>query len=81
MEQLDYNLLFRWFVGFKIDGPVWGDPTVFTKNRDWLLEGEVAQAFFEQVLTAGCPMRVTIPQCLRPASIQAVRTPGKCLIL
>jgi transposase len=49
MEQLDYNLLFRWFVGLNMDDPIW-DATVFTKNRDRLLEGEVAQAFFEQVL-------------------------------
>jgi transposase len=49
MEQLDYNLLFRWFVGLNADDPVW-DPTVFTKNRDRLLAGEVAQAFFEAVL-------------------------------
>jgi transposase len=49
MEQLDYNLLFRWFVGLTLDEPVW-DSSVFTKNRDRLLEGEVAHAFFEQVL-------------------------------
>ena len=49
MEQLDYNLLFRWFVGLAADDAVW-DVTVFTKNRDRLLEGEIAQAFFEQVL-------------------------------
>jgi transposase len=49
MEQLDYNLLFRWFVGLTIDEGVW-DPTAFTKNRDRLLEGAVAQAFFEQGL-------------------------------
>ena len=49
MEQLDYNLLFRWFVGLNLDDPIW-DATVFTKNRNRLLEGEVAQAFFEQVL-------------------------------
>ena len=49
MEQLDYNLLFRWFVGLHIDDPVW-DATVFTKNRDRLLAGDVAQAFFDQVL-------------------------------
>jgi len=49
MEQLDYNLLFRWFVGLNMDDPVW-DPTVFTKNRDRLLEGDVAEAFFELVL-------------------------------
>lgn len=49
MEQMEYNLLYRWFVGLNIDDPVW-DVTVFTKNRDRLLEGEVAGAFFEQVL-------------------------------
>jgi len=49
MEQLEYNLLFRWFVNLNRDDPVW-DVTVFTKNRDRLLEGEVAQAFFDQVL-------------------------------
>jgi len=49
LEQLDYNLLFRWFVGLNMDDPVW-DATVFCKNRERLLKGEVAQAFFEQVL-------------------------------
>ncbi len=49
MEQLDYNLLFRWFVGLNMDDGIW-DATVFTKNRDRLLDGEVAQAFFELVL-------------------------------
>ena len=49
LEQLDYNLLFRWFVGLNMDDPVW-DATVFSKNRERLLEGAVAQAFFEQVL-------------------------------
>ena len=49
LEQLDYNLLFRWFVGLNMDDPIW-DATVFSKNRERLLKGEVAQAFFEQVL-------------------------------
>ena len=49
MEQLDYNLLFRWFVGLGIDDPVW-DVTVFTKNRDRLLDGEIAAKFFRAVL-------------------------------
>jgi transposase len=48
MEQLDYNLLFRWFVGLNMDDSVW-DATVFSKNRDRLLEGDVARAFFEAV--------------------------------
>jgi transposase len=49
MEQLNYNLLFRWFVGLNMDDAVW-DPTVFSKNRERLLAGEVAQMFFDQVL-------------------------------
>jgi len=48
MEELDYNLLYRWFVGLEIDDRVW-DVTVYTKNRDRLLNQEVAQSFFEQV--------------------------------
>jgi transposase len=49
MEQLEYNLLFRWFVGLNMDEAVWV-PTVFTKNRDRLLEGDVAEKFFHLVL-------------------------------
>jgi transposase len=48
MEQLDYNLLFRWFVGLNMDDPIW-DATVFSKNRERLLAGDVARAFFEEV--------------------------------
>jgi transposase len=49
MEQLDYNILFRWFVGLGMDDAVWS-PTTFTKNRDRLLDGDIAAAFFEAVL-------------------------------
>ncbi len=49
IAQLDYNLLFRWFVGLELDAPVW-DVTVFTKNRERLLAGDVAQGFFQAVL-------------------------------
>ncbi len=49
MEQINYNLLFRWFVGFSMDDEVWVHST-FTKNRDRLLDGEVAQRFFARVL-------------------------------
>ena len=49
MEQLNYNLLFRWFVGLNLDDPVW-DVTVFTKNRERLLGAEVANTFFAEVL-------------------------------
>jgi transposase len=49
MEQLQYNLLFRWFVGLSMDEPVWV-PTVFTKNRDRLLDANLAQRFFDRIL-------------------------------
>ena len=49
MEQLDYNLLFRWFVGLSADDPVW-DATVFCKNRDRLLNGDIAVKFFTGIL-------------------------------
>jgi transposase len=49
MEQLEYNLLFRWFVGLNMDEPVWV-PTVFSKNRDRLLRSDIAEKFFAQVL-------------------------------
>jgi transposase len=49
IEQLDYNLLFRWFVGVGLDEPMW-DHSTFSKNRDRLLAGDVATAFFEAVL-------------------------------
>lgn len=49
MEQLDYNLLYRWFVGLNMDDEVW-DATVFTKNRDRLLEGDIADLFFNKVM-------------------------------
>ena len=49
MEQLEYNLLFRWFVGLGMDDAVW-HPTTFTKNRDRMLAGSVAEAFFAAVV-------------------------------
>ncbi len=51
MEQLAYNLLFRWFVGLNMTDEVW-HPTVFTKNRDRLLDNDVARLFFDLVLDA-----------------------------
>ncbi len=49
MEQLDYNMLFRWFVGLNLDDDIW-DVTVFTKNRDRLLEADVAKLFLDAVI-------------------------------
>jgi transposase len=49
MDQLEYNLLFRWFIGLDMDDPVRA-PTTFTKNRDRLLDGDIARALFEDVV-------------------------------
>jgi transposase len=49
VERLDFDLLFRWFVGLGVDDPVW-DETTFTKNRDRLLAGEIATKFLAGVL-------------------------------
>ena len=49
MEQLDYNLLYRWFVGLSPDDRIW-DPTTFTKNRDRLQQGDVFQKFMTKLL-------------------------------
>src|SRR5258707_8511596 len=59
MEQLDYNWLFRWFVGLNMDEPVW-DPTVFTKHRQRLLDGEVATAFLERVVALAQQRRLLL---------------------
>ena len=50
MEQLEYNVLFRWFVGLGLDEPIW-DHSTFSKNRDRLLHGDIADAFFAEVLS------------------------------
>ena len=54
MEQLNYNLLFRWFVGMEMDEEVWNH-AVFSKNRDRLLNEEIAEAFFQRVLQIAQP--------------------------
>ena len=51
MEELEYNILYRWFVGLSLDDAVW-DATTFTKNRARLLDGDIAEAFFAEVLAA-----------------------------
>jgi transposase len=55
MEQLNYNLLFRWFVGLSMDDPVWS-ATVFTKNRDRLLNQNIARSFFRRVVERAQPL-------------------------
>jgi transposase len=54
MEQLDYNLLFRWFVGLSMDDEVW-DASTFSKNRDRLLEGEIAERFLQALIDQHLP--------------------------
>ena len=60
MEQLDYNLLFRWFVGLGIDDPVW-DHSTYSKNRDRLLEADIAKKFLAAILahSQGCSTLTT----------------------
>ncbi len=65
MEQLDYNLLFRWFVSLAMDDRIW-DATVFTKTRERVLGGDIARAFFARVRAgprpssaACCPMNTS----------------------
>jgi transposase len=61
IEQLDYNLLFRWFVGLNMDEPVW-DPTTFTKHRQRLLDGDIPQAFFTRVLAQAGERHLLSPE-------------------
>jgi transposase len=50
LEQLRYNLLFRWFVGLGMDDPIWNVST-FSKNREHFLDGKISEQFFSKVLT------------------------------
>jgi transposase len=50
MEEIDYSVLFRWFVGLSLDAPIWS-PTTFSKNRERLLASDVAAAFFDEVVS------------------------------
>src|ERR1019366_3876436 len=80
MEQLEYNLLFRWFIGLNMDEPVWV-PTVFSKNRDRLMAGDVAEKFFAQVLVQATAAGLVsdelfsgrIRRSVRPRMIRAIR--------
>jgi transposase len=58
MEEIDYSVLFRWFVGMNLDEPVW-DVTVFTKNRDRLLDGDVARDFLCEVVNQARDQNLT----------------------
>jgi transposase len=62
MEQLDYNLLYRWFVGLSPDDPVW-DPSVFTKDRDRLQSGEVFAKFMSKLIGDDAAILAHQPNC------------------
>jgi transposase len=64
MQQITDNMLFRWFVGLAMDVPVW-DVTVFTKNRDRLLEGGIARGFLAAILADRRSCR-----CCRPSTVR-----------
>src|SRR5262245_4017120 len=49
IEEIDYSILFRWFIGLSLDEPIWS-PTTFSKNRERLLQGDIASAFFDAVV-------------------------------
>ena len=63
-EQLRYNLLFHWFVGLAIDDPVW-DHSTFSKNRDRLLEHQVVEGFFAEVLRQADRQGLLSKECWR----------------
>ena len=59
MEEIDYSVLYRWFVGLGMDDPIWS-PTTFSKNRDRLLQSDIAAAFFDAVVGAGADGRPAV---------------------
>jgi len=69
IEEIDYSILFRWFVGMNLDEPVW-DVTVFTKNRNRLLEGDVAREFLCEVVKQAQAEGLTSDQRARHRAIR-----------
>ena len=63
MEEIDYSILFRWFIGLSLDEPIWS-PTTFSKNRDRLLQADVASAFFDAVVRPGARGRPDVGRAL-----------------
>ena len=80
MERVEFDLLFRWFVGLGVDDPVW-DHSSFTKNRDRLLEGEIVAKFLAAVVAQATPVKTlrNDPQLLvfRPPTATAVSTTSR----
>lgn len=75
IEQLQYNLLFRWFVGLNMDDPVW-HATTFTKNRDRLLAGDVAARFFDAVVTQARAANLVSDEHFRSIARSSKRGPA-----
>jgi transposase len=76
MERIDYDMMFRWFVGLELDEPVW-DVTVFTKNRDRLLAGDIAQGFFQAVLAEAERRHLLSPEHFTMAARWCERGPAR----
>ena len=81
IEQLQYNLLFRWFVGMEMDEAVWNH-AVYSKNRERLLNEEVAESFFQRVLEridnrSGCPAIHQVPRERGEAQLHGTCNDGK----
>ena len=76
MEQLDYNLLFRWFVGLNIDDAIW-DLTVFTKNRERFLDRDISEAFFQAVLQQARERSLLLGRTLH-GGWNAAQSVGEC---
>jgi len=74
MEQLDYNLLFRWFVGLSLDAAVW-DATVFTKNRERLIEGDIERPISTARPQAAHPITALVRLCTSLAIVPAPTGP------
>ena len=75
VEQLEYNLLFRWFVGLGMDDAVW-TPTTFTKNRERLLAGDIARQFFAAVLAQAARPAAAVRRALHRRRDVARRVGG-----
>src|SRR5437667_226771 len=76
MEQLNYNLLFRWFVGLNMDDAIW-DVTVFTKNRERLLDGVIAEALLPSRTPAGAGAESALGRALH-GGWNAAGSVGEC---
>jgi transposase len=80
VEQIDYNLLFRWFIGLSMDDAVW-DHSSFTKNRDRLLEADIARRFFVSIKGVSTLKSILSLQSVNPGNRQGCRYAKKATVL